>query len=192
MQQAKYGINIVLAPAESSEDEYVRRILAFLNEIGINVREGSRPEKPFMPGIWVRNGALIVDTSALLYPGDLLHEAGHLAVMPPDRRSNVTGDIATDPGEEMAAEAWSYAAALAAGIPLAVLFHDQGYRGAGPWLRELFAGGGTLGVPLLVWYGMTHLPGTQTAGDAAVFPRLSTWLRTTPHPPYPMPAANSG
>lgn len=172
------------APAKSSITHYARRIITFIREIGIDVREGSRPEKPFMPGIWVQNGALLVDRAALLYPGDLLHEAGHLAVMPPDRRRNATGDIATNPGEEMAAEAWSYAAALAAGIPLAILFHDNGYRGNGPWLRELFAGGGTLGVPLLAWYGMTHMPGAEITDDAVVFPKLSTWLRTTPHPPY--------
>lgn len=170
--------------AESLTADYARRIIAFLKEIGIDVREGSRPEKPFMPGIWVENGALVVDTATLPYPGDLLHEAGHLAVMPPDRRRNATGDLASNPGEEMAAEAWSYAAALAAGIPLEILFHDNGYRGDGPWLRELFAGGGTLGVPLLAWFGMTHIPGTETARGAAVFPKLSTWLRITPHPPY--------
>lgn len=174
----------VSAPAESSTIDYTCRIFAFLREIGLDVREGSRPERPFMPGIWVENGALIVDTAALLYPGDLLHEAGHLAVMPPDRRRNATGDLAANPGEEMAAEAWSYAAALATGVPLEVLFHDNGYRGDGPWLRELFAGGGTLGVPLLAWYGMTHMPGTETAGNAIVFPELSTWLRTMPHSPY--------
>lgn len=136
-----------------------------------------------MPGIWVENGTLVADNATLLYPGDLLHEAGHLAVMPPERRSKATGDIASEPGEEMAAQAWSYAAALAADIPLEVLFHDDGYRGDGPWLRELFSSGGLLGVPLLAWYGMTHLPNTEAPEDAAVFPNLSTWLRVTPHPP---------
>jgi hypothetical protein len=177
---------------EVSEDEHVDRIIDFLKKIGIEVREGSCSKKAFMPGIWVDGGALVVDRQALLYPGDLLHEAGHLAVMTPDRRSHAAGSVGSNLGEEIAAQAWSYAAALAAGIPLEVVFHDNGYHGAGPWLRELFAGGGTAGVPLLVWYGMTQMPGTETDGDAVAFPRLSTWLRTTPHPPYPPMPANTG
>lgn len=174
----------MIAAVKSSENEYTHRIISFLREIGIDVREGQCSEKPFMPGVGVENGVLMVDRSTLLYPGDLLHEAGHLAIMPPDRRSKAAGNIGSNLGEEIAAQAWSYAAALAADIPLEIVFHDNGYHGAGPWLRELFASGATPGVPLLVWYGMTHFPGTETAGDAAVFPKLSTWLRTTPHPPY--------
>lgn len=177
------------AQLKLSNEKYTHRILLFLKDIGLEVREGTRPGKPFMPGIWVEEGALVVDRESLLYPGDLLHEAGHLAVMPPERRGKAGGNIAVDPGEEMAAQAWSYAAALAADIPLHILFHDNGYRGSGPWLREHFSQEGMLGVPLLVWYGMTHMPGPNISDGAsdgtAIFPKLSTWLRKTPHPPYP-------
>lgn len=137
-----------------------------------------------MPGIWVEEGAIVVDSESLLYPGDLLHEAGHLAV-PPGRRGNASGNIALDAGEEMAAQSWSYAAALAADIPLHILFHDNGYRGSGPWLREHFSQEGMLGVPLLVWYGMTITPDPNVSDNAVIFPKLSTWLRRTPHPPHP-------
>src|SRR5690606_27859165 len=106
--------NRILIPAqlELFENPYARRIILFLTNIGIPVRAGARSQKPFLPGIWVEDGGLIADASSLLYPGDLLHEAGHLAVMPPDRRRKSSGDIAVDPGEEMAAQAWSYAAAV--------------------------------------------------------------------------------
>lgn len=90
-----------------------------------------------MPGIWVEAGAVVIDAESLLYPGDLLLEAGHLAVMPPERQCRASGDIAVGPGEETAAQAWSHAVALVADIPLHILFHDNGYRGSGPRLRQL-------------------------------------------------------
>jgi len=56
-------------------------------------------------------GVLSIDEMRLLYPGDILHEAGHIAVTSPDVRGGST--FSSTPGEEMAAIAWSYAAALA-------------------------------------------------------------------------------
>ena len=37
------------------------------------------------------------------YPGDMLHEAGHLAVVPPERRLEMDKHAGDDGGEEMAA-----------------------------------------------------------------------------------------
>ena len=63
-----------------------------------------------MPGILVDNGKLIVDEKEMLSPGDLLHEAGHLAVKPSSERKNIHITFGNDPAEEMMALAWSYAA----------------------------------------------------------------------------------
>ena len=62
------------------------QIISFLIEIGLEVRKGEIQQTTFLPGIAMDCGALIVDESKLLYPGDLLHEAGHLAVIPAERR----------------------------------------------------------------------------------------------------------
>ncbi len=168
------------APAASVA---LANILRFLAEIGLEVRRAPLPQNTFVPGIFIDHGELVIDEERLLYPGDLLHEAGHLAIMPPDRRPQATGDVTQEMGDEIATQAWSYAASLSADVPLDVLFHDEGYRGSAAWLRELFSNGGTVGVPLLAWFGMTTMPGRETAPEAIVYPRMSTWLRTTPHPP---------
>ena len=55
----------------------------------------------FLPGIRLEQGALLVDESQLTYPGDLLHEAGHIAMTPPELRPSLSGAI-TVPGLDMA------------------------------------------------------------------------------------------
>src|SRR5207237_1289082 len=80
------------------------------------VRAEPIAEDVFPPGVTLRGGAIVYDPDKLLYPGDLLHEAGHVAVTEPERRAALDGDAEDDPAEEMAAIAWSWAAAKAIGI----------------------------------------------------------------------------
>jgi hypothetical protein len=63
------------------KDPVTEKIARFLIEIGIDVGCGELPEKAFLPGVTVVRGALVVDEPRLLSGGDLLHEAGHLALM---------------------------------------------------------------------------------------------------------------
>lgn len=58
-------------------------IIEFLLSVGLKVHKRSINESTFLPGIKLHNGAIEIDTEKLLYPGDILHEAGHLATMPP-------------------------------------------------------------------------------------------------------------
>jgi hypothetical protein len=145
----------------------IKIILEFLRQIGLTVIERAVPPGSVLPGISIDHGALVVDRAALLYPGDLLHEAGHLAVVPPAEREAFHHNVGDDGGMEMGAIAWSYAAAVHLGVPLDVLFHDHGYRGDGGWLREHFSTQASLGVPILTWRGLT---------DAASFPLMRQWL----------------
>ncbi len=153
------------------EDPVIARILAFLAEIGIPAVREPVTGDSFLPGTLVRNGTLVFDP-ALPYPGDLLHEAGHIAVTASELRPGLC-EVANDPAEEMAAIAWSYAAALAIGIDPAVVFHPHGYRGGSAAILENFAVGRYFGVPMLQYYGMT----AEKAGPA-VYPAMSSWLRT--------------
>ena len=68
-------------------------IAMFLAEIGLTVRSGDICGQMFVPGIQINYGALLIDEAQLSYPGDILHEAGHLAVMPPDRRQRTHIDV---------------------------------------------------------------------------------------------------
>ena len=115
----------------------------------------------------IASGCLQVDPAIEAWPGDLLHEAGHIAVAEPAARAALT-QPSPDGGEEMAAIAWSVAAAQACAVRLDVLFHAEGYKGDAEWLHAEFAAGQPFGVPLLVWYGLT---------SAADYPQMARWLR---------------
>jgi hypothetical protein len=149
-------------------DPIAKRICAFLVTIGLPVRAGAVPGPSFLPGIAIEDGVLIVDEDRLLYPGDLLHEAGHLALLPRDARRTVHGDAGDDGGLEVGAIAWSYAAAVHLGIDPAVVFHEAGYRGASQSILENFKAGRYIGVPIMEWVGLT---------TAETYPAMHTWLR---------------
>jgi hypothetical protein len=107
----------------------------------------------------IREGALIFDPQKLLCAGDLLHEAGHMAIMTPAERQACAGDAGPDGGAEMAALAWSYEAAVEIGLPPRDLFHAQGYEGGCDSIAENFEFGRYIGVPTLLWFGLTEEPG---------------------------------
>ena len=111
-------------------DEPVRgRIIAFLRTIGLEVRAGVIEGPTVLPGLRVDQGILVYDPAKWRHPGDLLHEAGHLAVRLPADRRGASDDLGGDPAEEMMAIAWSYAAVLQIGLPPSVVFHPEGYDG---------------------------------------------------------------
>ncbi|MFM5895367.1 MAG: hypothetical protein ACKOQM_13165 [Novosphingobium sp.] len=142
-------------------------IVSFLDQIGLTVTVGADLGETFLPGLAIRSGAIVIDPAARVWPGDLLHEAGHVAVTEAPARAELDQPPA-DGGTEMAAIAWSVAAALACGVGLDVLFHQEGYKGDATWLRGQFAVGKPFGVPLLAWYGLT---------SEVEFPEMQRWLR---------------
>jgi hypothetical protein len=164
-----------LAKNESRE-QLLAKILTFLLDIGIEVNFESLTEPTFLPGIDVRHGVLVVDESKLKYPGDLLHEAGHIAVVTPERRKGLRGSVGQKAYEEMTAIAWSYAAAVRLGIDAAVLFHPDGYRGGSQSLIENFTNGRYIGVSTLEWLGLTVEPRRAVATGGASYPQMQKWM----------------
>lgn len=153
------------------ENPVVDQITAFLDRIGIPWARASLTESEFLPGIRIEEGVLKFDAEHLKWPGDLLHEAGHIAVTAPSRRAALGGKLEVTPADEMAALAWSYAAAIGCGIDPSVVFHEGGYKSGGQHLIAQFATGNGAGVPMLQWYRMT-----------SAFPRMSDWLRQVEDP----------
>jgi len=159
-----------------TEDSLVPRIVAFIESIGIAIKAEKIVEKTFLPGLLVRHGTLVYDIDKLKYPGDLLHEAGHIALTDPaDRHAHE--EVSEDPAQEIAAIPWSYAAALEAGIDPAFVFHHSGYKGQSQSILTDFAAGKYFGVPLLQWYGMTAEPKNAEATGMPAFPKMTRWLR---------------
>lgn len=156
-------------------DTLLGRILPFLAEIGIVARAEALPEGTFLPGMAIARGELIHDPARPFAPGDLLHEAGHLAVADPACRADEP--FVSSDGDEMAALAWSYAAARHLGIPATDLFHNDGYKGDGPWLAETFEAGHAPGLPLLQCYGMALEPKSAGPDGPPPYPHMIRWLR---------------
>jgi hypothetical protein len=155
-------------------EQVIDRITGFLDQIGIPWTHATLGDGEFLPGVRIENGMIQFDQDQLKWPGDLLHEAGHIAISPPSLRATLGGKLEATPAEEMAALAWSFAAAVACGIEPAVVFHEGGYKKGGEQLIAQYSSGlppGGPGVPMLQWYGMT-----------TGFPQMNSWLRETENP----------
>lgn len=158
-------------------DPLVAQIVPFLEEIGIPVLVEPVSDDSLLPGATVRGDTLVFDPETLPWPGDLLHEAGHIAVSDPATRATQT-EVSSDPSEEMAAMAWSYAAAVALEIDPAHVFHANGYQGGGErYLGSYTSGGNGIGVPMLQYYGMSAEPHQAEALGLPAFPAMARWLR---------------
>ena len=155
-------------------DPLTARIIAFLRGLDFDIEAAVLDGDTFVPGVVVRSGRLRVDPARLSWPGDLLHEAGHVAVSDP---ACVDDGVSDDPGEEMAALAWSFAAATHLGLDPSVPFHDGGYRGEGRALVEIFTQGGYVGVPMLAWWGLTIEPHRAAPGGPPPYPHMLAWRR---------------
>lgn len=149
-------------------DPTAAKIAAFITGIGIPIRKGELSATTFLPGIDVAHGGLLVDEPRMLYCGDMLHETGHLAVLTPEARNVERPDLSGDGSAEMAAIAWSWAAAMHLDIDPRIVFHDHGYGGdgGGAAIVDNFRANRFFGVPVLQWMGMTiH------------YPKMCKWLR---------------
>jgi hypothetical protein len=158
-------------------------IVQFIESIGIPVVFNTITEETFVPGILINKGSLVVDKNQLLYPGDLLHEAGHIAVAMPADREAMHGDVgkmtekSKSDGEEMMAIAWSYAACVHLSIDPAVVFHPHGYKGASDWYLEQFTSGNPLYIPLMQWAGFCFDAANAAKKGVEPFPAMMNWLR---------------
>jgi hypothetical protein len=165
--------------AQASVRDPLDVIVKFLRSLGFVVRFEPLSGTPSLPGIAVGHDGIAVDRDALVSVGDLLHEAGHLAIMPPARRRAAHGRFDSSLGEEMTAIAWSNAAALHLGLDPALVFHPHGYGRGGQWLVDAFANGGTIGIPGLCWLGLTTHGSCGSAIPGAIYPTMIAWLNET-------------
>jgi hypothetical protein len=135
----------------------------FLASIGLETAPVVLSEAGFLDGLMISHGVLLID--------------GHLAVVPGAQRKLLYGNAGSDPGEEMAAIAWSYAAALYLGIDPAVVFHPNGYSGGSEAILLNFSQGRYFGVPMLEWFGLTADKKTAALLKVSGYPHMLKWLR---------------
>jgi len=159
----------------------LEKVLSFLNEIGIDVIEKQLDETTFLPGLSLGSNCIYVDFEKLLYPGDILHEAGHLAVTTtPERKLVGTEAMSCEwptQGEEIGAILWSYAALNHLELPLEFVFHPHGYKDNSDWFISNFSSGNYIGLPLLEWMGLTLSENRAVKEGKKAFPIMQKWLR---------------
>lgn len=153
------------------------RILGFIAGIGIETAVRRLAGDTFLPGIQIEAGRICVDPGRLLHPGDLLHEAGHLAVLPPKARAACTGAIDHAPADEMMAIAWSWAALTHLELPPSEVFHASGYKGDSEWLIETYRHGSYIGLPMLQWIGLAADARQAERLGVDPYPHMLRWLR---------------
>ena len=156
-------------------------IADFLTKIGLEVRSTKITDEMFLSGIRVEHGVLLVDEEKLTYPGDVLHEAGHLAVAPAELRPTLSGEVII-PGVHMEpveaqAIAWSYAAIVHLGLDPKVIFHAGGYRVESERVEFSFSMGVYIGVNGLQAAGLTVMGPEAAAQGLPQYPHMIKWLR---------------
>jgi len=162
-------------------DDLTAKIAAFLNEIGIRTIPAELSEETFLPGVLVAGGALLVDEEKLAFAGDLLHEAGHLAVAPAALRGNLSDEVILPDVNlgvlETQAILWSYAACVHLELDPRVVFHAGGYKGKSESILFNFSLGVFPGLHGLEENGMAF--SERKAGELGVlpFPAMRKWLR---------------
>lgn len=169
---------------------YAERVMTFFNEIGLpaSVRVGA---SGFTKHIEIVEGAIEADPSAPA--SSLLHEAGHLAIVPGQFRQLLSGDLGEgmkkifavmdemdlDPDDPLSramlqagdteATAWAWAAGTYLALPEEVIVADEDYDGEGASIRLMLR--------MNSYFGIN---GLSNAGFCKTNPRLST-----PLPVYP-------
>lgn len=157
------------------------KMVDFIREIGIEVVEKTLNEETFIPGIYIEKGKLLVDEEKLLYPGDLLHEAAHIAMVPSHLRCYATGNVGQideiGHSYEIEAIVWSWAAVVALGIDPEILFHNKGYKGHAQGLLFNFRMGVYIGLGGLEDAEMAYSNPKAAELGVEPFPAMQKWLR---------------
>lgn len=156
-------------------------IIHFLAQIGISVIETDLPDDCFLPGLQLKGSSILMDPKKMKYPGDLLHEAGHIAVTESHLRPLIGSDE-MDPdwpsaGDEIVTMLWSFAALRHLDLPTNFVFHPEGYKGQADWLVESYDSGTYIGLPLLEWMGLCNSPEKAAKEGTEAFPHMIKWMR---------------
>lgn len=163
----------------NTQSQILSEIVQFVKEIGLEIQEKKIESNSFLPGIQIELGQILYDTSKLNHPGDILHEAGHLALMKPNERAVASGDLEPGDGKTMNQNSleigvilWTWAVIKDLGIDPRIVFHQEGYKGSSEWYIKQFEARNYIGLPLLIWMSLTD----DLDGEVP-FPKMKKWLR---------------
>lgn len=166
--------------SEQEDNVIFEKCVAFINDIGIATSFRSIGPDSFLPGFLIENGVLVIDKDILQYPGDILHEAGHIAVVPFADRARLTEAAIIKrrdrEAEEVMAIAWSYAACIHLMIDPVFVFHADGYRGGSNTIIDSCSKNEYMGMFMLQSVGMAA-DGKKKGSNAQTYPHMIKWVR---------------
>ena len=168
------------------------RTVSWLRGIGLDVQVVDGMERAtFISHVDVQDGVLVIDRECP--PSNLLHEAGHLAIMPAQFRPLASGDLEEvtramlelcgelQPDEPLyraiiqtsdpEATAWAWAAGLAIGLEPKVIILDDEYDGDGADVRGAVSVHCHPGI-----HGLAHAGFCRVRGEPR-YPTLKMWLQ---------------
>lgn len=163
------------------KDPLITKFSVFLNRLGLNIYARSLDDETFLSGLLIENGEIFVDEARLAFPGDILHEAGHLATAPAKFRPQLSDTVMLPDFDmdslETAAMLWSFAAAKHLQIDLRIVFHQGGYKGRAEGILFNYSIGLFMGLHILEEAEMAF--GDTLAAQKGVepFPKMQKWLR---------------
>lgn len=177
--------------------DLAEQVLQFLLKIGLDVEVVPRASG-FIEHVEIQDGKLRVDPNAPA--SGLLHEAGHLAIVPASYRHFLSGDLmvgikrifaevdlaAFEPDSPLQrallqigdseVTAWAWAAGIAAGVPEEAIILDHEYSGEGADIRTALAAKSYLGINGLSHAGFCVMR-PNPYRPLPVYPALAFWLQ---------------
>ncbi|MBP6303963.1 MAG: hypothetical protein KBG24_06515 [Bacteroidia bacterium] len=173
-------MTIQSSPDLSFTNVDTQTMVNFIVSVGIQARKAQLSEGLPIPGISVENGVLLVDEDNLLYPGDLLYQAGRIAILPENERSQYMGK--DDPNKDkeategMVAMCWAWAALTHLQLSPEIVFHNNGYKGQSLQIIHGYQSGAYMGLPMLQLYDMAYEPHQAIARGLNPFPFMYKWI----------------
>jgi hypothetical protein len=177
------GIRIFtrMSKKDTGEIAPFEKCIVFLNDIGIKTIFTEIEPDSFLPGLTIENGMIIIDLNQLKHPGDILHEAGHIAVIPAADRSRLTATTIINrtnrEAEEIMAIAWSYAVCIHLDIDPYFVFHTEGYKDGGDYIVESCGNNSYFGLSMLQEIGLTADEKNARRLNIFSYPNMIKWLR---------------
>lgn len=182
------------------KDEAVALLLAteFLSEVGIPW-EWAESVQGFLDDVEIRGGGLLIKPGALV--SNVLHEAGHLALVPGEYRHLASGglslalktmDASTDFSNPDSAAArasiqcsdpevtaWAYAVGVHLGLDPAIIILDHQYDNEGAFIRLSLGMNAYAGINGLSHAGLCAVkPGAYAeARELPGYPKLKFWVQ---------------
>jgi hypothetical protein len=179
----------------------LQRVVDFLREIGLSV-EIESGASGFLPHCRIEKGTLLVDPRCPV--SNLLHEAGHLATIPPVYRPWMDDDLEAGIGRMLddamsrdlhpddpfcravmqasdpEATAWAWAVGKHLGLPEELIILDSEYDGAGDAIRLGLRNCAYIGINGLAHAGFCAV--RISYSGLPVYPALARWIQDAAPP----------